>query len=86
VTDGKTIHRATDAPPSLATGGSGDVLSGTIGALLAQGLSLVDAANLGVYEGVRAARRLEQELGTLGLVASDLPRAIAVEMASLERS
>jgi hypothetical protein len=76
VTDGTTIYRATDAPPSLATGGSGDVLSGTIGALLAQGLSLVDAANLGVYAGVKAARRLETELGTLGLVASDLPRAI----------
>jgi NAD(P)H-hydrate epimerase len=86
VTDGTTIYRATDAPPSLATGGSGDVLSGTIGALLAQGLSLVDAANLGVYAGVKAARRLETELGTLGLVASDLPRAIAVELAALERS
>jgi NAD(P)H-hydrate repair Nnr-like enzyme with NAD(P)H-hydrate dehydratase domain len=61
------------------------VLSGTIGALLAQGLSLVDAANLGVYAGARAARRLELELGTLGLVASDLPHAIAIELAALER-
>ena len=48
-------------------------LSGMIGAFLAQGLSLVDAANLGVYVGTHAARRLEMELGTLGLVAGDLP-------------
>lgn len=86
VTDGATVYRASDSPSSLATGGSGDVLSGTIGALLAQGLTLVDAANLGVYVGTKAARRLESELGTLGLVASDLPRAIAVELAVLERS
>jgi NAD(P)H-hydrate epimerase len=85
VTDGRFVFRAADSPPSLATGGSGDVLSGTIGALLAQGLSLVDAANLGVYAGARAARRLELELGTLGLVASDLPHAIAIELAALER-
>jgi NAD(P)H-hydrate epimerase len=86
VTDGTAVYRASDAPASLATGGSGDVLSGTIGALLAQGLSLVNAANLGVYAGTKAARRLEPELGTLGLVASDLPRAIAAELATLERS
>jgi ADP-dependent NAD(P)H-hydrate dehydratase / NAD(P)H-hydrate epimerase len=86
VTDGVAMYRASESPASLATGGSGDVLAGTIGALLAQGLSLIDAANLGVYAGARAARRLESELGTLGLVASDLPRAIAVELAALERS
>jgi NAD(P)H-hydrate epimerase len=86
VTDGTTVYRASDSPSSLATGGSGDVLAGTIGALLAQGLTLADAANLGVYVGTRAARRLESELGTLGVVASDLPRAIAVELAALERS
>ena len=60
--------------------------NGTIGALLAQGMAPLAAASLGVYVGVRAARRLEQELGTLGVVASDLPRAIAVEMAAIERS
>ena len=85
VTDGTVVIRASDSPPSLATGGSGDVLSGMIGAFLAQGLSLVDAANLGVFVGSRAARRLEQDLGTLGLVASDLPRGIAVELAMLEQ-
>jgi NAD(P)H-hydrate epimerase len=86
VTDGNSLVRAVDTPSSLATAGSGDVLAGTIGALLAQGCSAMDAANLGVYVGIRAARRIETELGTLGVIASDLPRAIAVELAELERA
>ena len=50
--------------PALATGGTGDVLAGAIGSLLAQGLAPFDAARLGVYlhglagdAGPRAARR-----------------------------
>src|SRR5262249_34900503 len=35
--------------PELATGGSGDVLSGVIGALLAQGLTAAEAARAGVF-------------------------------------
>ena len=62
-----------DAPPSLATAGSGDVLSGSIGALLAQGLSGPDAAALAVFVGCRAAERVSGQYGTLGLVAGDLP-------------
>ncbi len=74
------------AEPSLAlaTAGSGDVLSGAIGSLLAQGLPPVDAAALAVYVGNKAAERLAQRLGTLGVVASDLPPAIAEEMRVLE--
>jgi NAD(P)H-hydrate epimerase len=83
VTDGRSIAEAHDSPTSLATAGTGDVLSGTIGALLAQGLTLTDAANLGVYLGARAARRVEREYGTLGLIAGDIPRAIAIELAAL---
>ncbi len=86
VTDGKQVLIAEDAPPSLATAGSGDVLAGTIGALLAQGVAPIEAATLAVYVGARAARRVEAELGTLGLVASDLPRAIAAELGELERT
>lgn len=86
VTDGQQVLIAEDAPPSLATAGSGDVLAGTIGALLAQGVAPIDAAALAVYAGGRAARRVEAALGTLGLVASDLPRAIAAELGELERT
>lgn len=84
VSDGERTLIAADAPPSLASAGTGDVLAGTIGAFLAQGVAPVDAAALAVYVGMRAARRVERTMGTLGLVASDLPPAIAQELAALE--
>jgi NAD(P)H-hydrate epimerase len=84
-TDGERSLVADDAPVSLATGGSGDVLAGTIGAFLAQGLSPLDAAGLALFVGPRAARSVERRTGTLGLVASDLPPAIAEVLAGLER-
>lgn len=84
VSDGERVLVADDAPSSLASAGTGDVLAGTIGALLAQGLAPVDAAGLGVYLGLGAARRVERRTGTLGLVAGDLPLAIAEELAALE--
>lgn len=74
-----------EMPLSLATAGSGDVLCGSIGALLAQGLSGPDAASLAAFAGSRAANRLAERVGTLGLVASDMPLAIAEELAALER-
>ena len=86
VSDGDRTLIAEDAPPSLASAGTGDVLAGTIGAFLAQGLAPVDAAALAVFVGGRAARRVERRFGTLGLVASDLPPAIAEELAALERA
>lgn len=82
--DGKRTIVAEDAPVSLATAGSGDVLAGMIGGFLAQGLAPLDAAALALYVGPRAARRVEQRFGTLGLVAGDLPDAIAEELAALE--
>jgi len=84
ISDGATVRTTESAAPALATAGSGDVLSGSIGAFLAQGLAPVDAATLAVYAGVQAARRLSVEFSTLGVVASDLPRAIATVLADLE--
>jgi len=85
-TNGDGAMIANDAPRSLATAGSGDILAGTIGAFLAQGLAPLDAAALAIYVGCAAARRVEATTGTLGLVASDLPLAIAMELAELERN
>ncbi len=58
--------------PALATGGTGDVLSGIIGALLAQGSDAFSAAVTGVYVHAAAGRRLAQRLGDSGLLAGDL--------------
>jgi NAD(P)H-hydrate epimerase len=71
--------------PSLATGGSGDVLAGTIGALLAQGLSAVNAARAGAYIHGAAGDALALRHGDRGVVSSDLPEAIAAAIDSLSR-
>ena len=85
VTDGNRTVVSEDAPASLASAGTGDVLAGTIGALLAQGVAPLEAVGLATYVGCRAARRMEEQVGTLGLIASDLPPAIATELGDLER-
>jgi NAD(P)H-hydrate epimerase len=84
VSDGNVTRTVHVAAPALATAGTGDVLAGSIGAFLAQGLKPVDAASLAIYAGTEAALRLTQELSTLGVVASDLPEAIARILAELE--
>jgi NAD(P)H-hydrate epimerase len=64
----------------MATGGSGDVLAGLLGALLAQGLPPYDAACFGVHVHGRAGDRVARRTGEAGLIASDLPAAIAEEL------
>ena len=74
------------ANAALATAGSGDVLAGTIGSLMAQRLTPFDAARLGVWLHGRAGQRISERLGDSGLIASDLPYEIAVarhELAAL---
>ena len=63
--------------PGMATGGSGDVLAGLLGAFLAQGLSPFDAACLAAHAHGKAGDRVARRLGQAGLIASDLPLAIA---------
>jgi NAD(P)H-hydrate epimerase len=65
------------ANSSLGTAGSGDVLTGTIGAFLAQGLGAKDAACAGVFVHGAAAEIATQTVGSRQLIATDLPDAIA---------
>jgi NAD(P)H-hydrate epimerase len=58
--------------PGMASGGMGDALSGILGALLAQGLSLADAACLGVYLHGEVADHVAVAQGQIGLLASDV--------------
>jgi NAD(P)H-hydrate epimerase len=73
------------ANPALASAGTGDVLSGIIGSLLAQGLLPYDAARLGVYVHAAAAERVSRKTGSSGLLASDLHAEIPVAMHRLRR-
>jgi NAD(P)H-hydrate epimerase len=58
--------------PNLATAGTGDVLSGIIGGLLAQGCTSFDAAVAGAYLHGRVGDLLRAELGDAGTLAGDL--------------
>jgi NAD(P)H-hydrate epimerase len=76
--DGRVSVNTTGGP-LLGSGGTGDVLAGLIGSLVAQGLAPYDAARAGVFLHGRGGDRLSDELGDAGLLASELadelPRA-----------
>lgn len=67
--------------PALATAGSGDVLTGVVGALLARGVGPVDAAIAAVFLHGLAGEAAAARLGGGNLLAGDLPEAIAEVMA-----
>jgi len=58
--------------PGLASAGTGDVLTGAIAGLVAQGLSLFDAAACGVYLHGEAGEMVKARLGDAGMIATDL--------------
>lgn len=71
----------------LATAGTGDVLAGMIGALLAQGMAAEPAALAGVWLHGRAADRLVAGgEGPAGLTAGELPRAARYELNALNKA
>jgi ADP-dependent NAD(P)H-hydrate dehydratase len=80
VTDGERIYRNSTGNPGMATGGSGDVLTGLLAALLAQRLEPFTAAQLAVFIHGRAGDLAREAKGEIGLIASDfadyLPLAI----------
>jgi NAD(P)H-hydrate epimerase len=79
VTDGRRFYQNTTGNPGMATGGTGDVLTGVIAALLGQGMDPFEAAQLGVYMHGLAGDLARDELGEVSVLASDLltylPRA-----------
>jgi hydroxyethylthiazole kinase-like uncharacterized protein yjeF len=71
--------------PALASGGTGDVLSGVIAALMAQGSDPFEAAVTGVYVHAASGRRISGRLGDSGLLASDLLPELPLTMDVLRR-
>lgn len=76
VSDGHRVYCNTTGNSALATAGSGDVLTGVIAGLIAQGMDLFEAATLGVYLHGLAADLWAQRHGPSGLTASDLAELI----------
>ena len=77
--DGRTSEDPHEVP-ALASGGTGDVLAGIIGGLIAQGCEPFTAAVTGVYVHGAAGRRIAARIGDSGLLASDLLPEIPLVM------
>ncbi|WP_437190959.1 NAD(P)H-hydrate dehydratase [Planctomicrobium sp. SH527] len=77
VTDGERIYVNTTGNAGMATGGTGDVLTGLTTALLAQKMLPFEAAQLAVYLHGLAGDLAAQDLSEQGLIASDLPKYLA---------
>jgi len=76
VTDGQKVYINKTGNPGMATAGSGDVLTGVITALIAQGLSSFDAAVLGVYIHGLAGDIAAEKTGQISLIATDIAKAL----------
>jgi NAD(P)H-hydrate epimerase len=70
------------ATPALATAGTGDVLSGLTGTLLAKGLDPFDAAAAGVLSHARAGRAAAERIGANHVIAGDVIESIPAGMAA----
>jgi len=76
VSDGEQTYTNATGNPALATAGSGDVLTGAIAGLIAQGMRRFDAAVLGVYLHGKAADCWASRQGPAGLTAHELAAAL----------
>lgn len=83
--EGKTYINTT-GNPGMATGGSGDVLTGVIAALAGQGLEPEAAATAGVFLHGLAGDMASDRMGEYGLIASDIANMVALAIKSILES
>jgi len=72
VTDGRRLYLNDTGNPGMASGGTGDVLTGVIAALMAQGLKPFDAAALGARVHGAAGDAAAERVGEVSLIATDV--------------
>jgi NAD(P)H-hydrate epimerase len=76
VTDGRRYYVNSSGNPGMATGGSGDVLTGAIAALIAQKLDAFEAAQLGAFLHGLAGDIARDQHGEVGMIAGDIVDAL----------
>jgi hydroxyethylthiazole kinase-like uncharacterized protein yjeF len=76
ISDGAKTAVNRTGNPGMATGGTGDVLAGVIGALIGQGLSPFDAAVYGVHVHGKAGDLARTRVGEVSMMATDLLDAL----------
>jgi NAD(P)H-hydrate epimerase len=84
VADETRLFRNSTGNPGMATGGTGDVLTGVVAALIAQGLAGFEAAALGAFVHGRAGDLAARELGQTALTATDLLDSLPPAFRELE--
>ena len=80
------IYFNTTGNPGMATGGTGDVLTGILTALVAQGYTLKDACLLGVYLHGLAGDLAKEKVGEIALIASDVIQYLPQAFQQLNRA
>lgn len=85
ITDGRRAVHNDTGNPGMATGGTGDVLTGVIAALLGQRLAPFDAARLGAYVHGLAGDLAAAKLGPTSMIASDVISHLPQAFSALER-
>jgi len=86
IIDEKNVYVNSSGSPALGTAGSGDVLTGMIAGLLAQGYSSLDAARIGVYLHGLTANLYQLNNHPLSLIAGDIIDYIGVAYRKLEKN
>ena len=76
ITDGSIVYENLTGNPGMATGGSGDVLSGIIVSLLGQGISPLEAAACGAWLHGAAGDLCADEIGQYGMLPQDMLMAL----------
>lgn len=85
IADGENVAVNTTGNPGMATAGSGDVLSGMVGGLIAQGLDVFAAAQAAVFIHGTAGDIAAKENTEMGMIASDIIDAIPKALKAVMR-
>jgi NAD(P)H-hydrate epimerase len=84
VTDGERVYVNTTGNPGMSKAGTGDVLTGVVGAMLAQGLPAFEAAALATYAHGLAGDIAKDQNGEIGMLAGDMVEALADTFSHLD--